>query len=207
MNKLHKVKAEYNKIDPMKGLLEKCFKRFDLISKGIVVVTQSSTFSGYNNASILLYRKEGYTWASNSVPNTWFELYFPYHFLEITGYAFMQEKYDDEITRAWKISCMMNNGETVLHNQPDTSIFCDGKTGMDNICGSYDKQSFPVNTVMLCNRFRITQTGPNGRPSDHFVLSGFELFGTIYYAKADICSVCRRKSFNNVLFMCLIVSN
>ena len=201
MYKLHKIKAPINNDNPMNGLFEKCFKRLNLITKGVAVTNQSSIFGAYPNASVLLYRKEGSTWASNSNPNSWFEIYFPYHFIEMTGYGLMQDKNDDEITRAWKVSCVMNNGETILHNQSDTSIFCEGKKG--TTCGSYDKHAFPVSKVMMCNRFRITQTGKNGRPSDHFVLSGVEFFGEIFYAKKEKCSVFKHRRNKLYIFMCL----
>ena len=82
----------------------------------------------------------------------------------------------------------MNNGETVPDNQQNTNIFCEGKTGFENVCGTYDKHAFPVSKTMMCNRFRITQTGINGNNGNYFVLSGFELFGEIYYSKASKCS-------------------
>ena len=202
MHKLHMIKSPINNNDPMNGLFEKSFKHLDILNKGVAIINQSSIYGSYPNASVLLYRKEGSIWASNSTAKSWFEIYFPYHFIEMIGYGLMQAKNDDEITRAWKVSCMMNNGETILHNQPDTSIFCGGKTG--TICGSYDKHAFSVTKVMMCNRFRITQTGKNGRPSDHFVLSGVEFFGEIFYIKGQRCSIFRSRRVNNLLFMCFL---
>ena len=61
----------------MKGLFEKCFKHFDIIKKGAVIVNQSSIYtSDYHKASDLLYRIEGYVWASDNIPNSWIEIYY-----------------------------------------------------------------------------------------------------------------------------------
>ena len=76
------------------------------------------------------------------------------------------------------------------------------KTGFENVCGTYDKHAFPVSKTMMCNRFRITQTGINGNNGNYFVLSGFELFGEIYYSKASKCSAFnKRKNSNNYLMV------
>ena len=200
-NKKLFLSASPNILQPLNGIFEKLFSMSDIIENQNVIVTESSIFDVPGDhrlpASTLLYREEKTAWASNNVENSYFQITFPFYQIELTNYTFMTTSEDDEIPRNWAVYCMDNNQKSVLAKEKDNQksvlteekdnrVLCDGKSGEFNYCNEYDKEIFPVQTIKRCKILRFEQTGKNSCDRYYFVLSGIELFGSLYYISNSI---------------------
>ena len=179
------LSAHPNRSQPLNGIFEKLFSISNIIENQNVIVTESSIYDVPDDhrlpASSLLYREERTAWASENKENSYFQIFFPFHQIELTNYTFMTTSEDDEIPRNWAVYCMDNNQKTVLAEETNNQILCDGKSGLDVHCKEYDKEIFPVKTIKRCKTLRFQQTGLNSSFRNYFVLSGIELFGSLYY--------------------------
>ena len=202
IKKLHGVNVPINNEDPMDGLFAKIFKHINIVDQRIVIVNQSSKVSNYySDAICLIERNENKAWLSEDKQNQYFDLYFPFFYVELSGYAMMQQKNNDEITRSWKVSCVYDDdtAETILHEVVDSSIFCDGKTGYEVFCGRPDKKAFNVSKTRVCNKIKFANTGLNSRGGYNLGLSGVELFGKIIITKRLECTKMIAKRCPNML--------
>ena len=178
--------ASVNEEEPLKGIFDKLLSISDIIINQNIIVKESSFYVHETNPRVhaeeLIYRRQAMGWASENRPNSYFEILFPFHVIELTNYTFLATAQDDEIPRNWSVYCMDRNQKQVLAEEINNNELCDGKTGLEVYCGEYDTKIFPIKRKQLCQRIRFEQTGKNSALRDYFVLSGVELFGNLFYS-------------------------
>ena len=196
---------------PLDGIFEFMLQKSDVIQTNEVCVTESSIYPENDigevlkSAKNLVYRKNETVWASNGKVNEYFEIYFPYHAVELSNYTFMASANDDDIPRTWSVLCLDNDKEVELAQEIDNQKLCNGihGVGLSYHCKIYDKQIFGTANQKICRRIRFKLTGKNSSDKFHFVLSGVEVFGKLFHLITFSCktsSVDIKLSYFIVLF-------
>ena len=176
------LKVELNENDPIKGIFDNLLSISDIIVNKIVIINES-TFYGYGrkHADCLVYRKKEIGWASDDYPNQYFDIYFTTYSIKMTNYSFLSTKGDDEVPRNWKVMCLDHGLESLIVEESNNDRLCDGISGLNNFCPKYDVKAYGVSNRINCRHLRFQQTGINSSGRNFFVLSGVELFGSLFY--------------------------
>jgi hypothetical protein len=178
----------------------------DPIGSDIVRVTHTSLYNGRKDASCLIYWNDSVGWSSQSSVGEYFELSFPLLYVELRGYSFRSVDYDPDVPRNWNVECADGR---VIHSVKNNNTLCNGVQG-NTKCGFTDEKAFYTTRRLKCNKIRFVSAGPDSSSdSCYLVLSGIELFGSLFYKNYPI-STCKQRKYKHYdclvsLFLCICI--
>ena len=140
-----------------------------------VYARASSTNRFFNHPNILIMPNTSDTsskseWCSSEIPNSWVEVVFPRHKIQLTQYTLTSRKYTDmNFPKSWKLDASFDNRTwTNLGEEPENG----------DLNGTALRATRSVTNNEFFKIFRFTMLGNNTGGLTNFVLSKIELYGS-----------------------------